>query len=251
MNPAEFDNIARAERDLWWYRGMRRILFRMLDPMVKDRRVERALEAGCGTGYFSRILQERYGWPIVPLDLDPLGLEYGRSLGVECLVQADLRALPFPDRSFDAVLSMDVLVHFPRGEEEGPVSELVRVLRPGGLLVLRVSALDVLRSRHSQFAAERQRFTRTRLMRCVERHGIAVRRCSYANSLLLPVALAKFRLWEPLTRQAPASGVQPVAPWLDRALYAPLAVEAACLGWGLQFPLGQSLVLIGERRMAA
>ena len=43
-------------------------------------------------------------------------------------------------------------------------------------------------------------------------------RCSYANSLLMPVALAKFRLWEPLMRKAPASGVQPVAPWLDRIL---------------------------------
>ena len=34
--------------------------------------------------------------------------------------------------------------------------------------------------------------------------GIRVLRCTYANSLLLPVALAKFRLWEPLMRQAPA-----------------------------------------------
>ena len=67
-------------------------------------------------------------------------------------------------------------------------------------------------------------------------------RCSYANSLLMPVALAKFRLWEPLLRKPPASGVQPVAPWLDRLLHAPLAMEAAWLGTGSDLPLGQSLV---------
>ena len=52
-----------------------------------------------------------------------------------------------------------------------------------------------------------------------ERAGIRVLRCTYANSILMPIALAKFRLWEPLTRQAPSSGVEHVSPWLDRVLH--------------------------------
>ncbi|MBM3740630.1 MAG: class I SAM-dependent methyltransferase, partial [Acidobacteria bacterium] len=51
---------------------------------------------------------------------------------------------------------MDVLVHMPPGGEDTPMREVARVLRPGGLLALRVSALDILRSRHSAFAHERQ-----------------------------------------------------------------------------------------------
>jgi hypothetical protein len=74
------------------------------------------------------------------------------------------------------------------------------------------------------------------------RTSVRVLRCSYANSLLLPVALAKFRLWEPLLRMPPASGVEPVPGWLDRLLYAPLALEAALLRAGIDLPLGQSLV---------
>jgi hypothetical protein len=61
------------------------------------------------------------------------------------------------------------------------------------------------------------------------------------------VALAKFRIWEPLTGQPPASGVAPLPRWLDRLLYAPLSAEAAWLGAGLNFPLGQSLILLGEK----
>jgi hypothetical protein len=38
-----------------------------------------------------------------------------------------------------------------------------------------------------------------------------------------------------------------VAPWLDRLLFAPLAVEAAWIGAGLSFPAGQSLLLVGEK----
>ncbi|MCX6637394.1 MAG: class I SAM-dependent methyltransferase [Acidobacteria bacterium] len=250
MNPAEFANIARAEADFWWYRGMRRILFGALDPVAAGRRIERALEAGCGTGYMARALGARYGWRMFPVDLGWEGLACGRAMGVQRLAQCDIGALPFPSAFFDAVVSLDVIIHFPRGEEDRAMRELARALKPGGLMVLRVSALDILRSRHSQFVHERQRFTRGRLVRLAQAHGIRLLRCTYANSLLAPAALLKFRLWEPLLRQPPASGVTPAPAWLDRLLYAPLAAEAAWIGAGLGFPLGQSLVLIGEKSPA-
>jgi SAM-dependent methyltransferase len=247
MNPAEFANIAASERDFWWYRGMREILFRMLDPHLSGRPVRRALEGGCGTGYFSHLLQQDRGVPVVPLDLGWEGLRYGRQMGLRDAVQGDLASLPFPDAAFDLVLSLDVIVHFERGTEHLAARELARVLAPGGLLVIRVSALDILHSRHSEFAFERQRFTRRRLMGLITGCGVRVLRCTYANSLLMPVALARFRIWEPLTGAPPASGVTPVAPWLDRLLSLPLAAEARWLGAGRNLPLGQSLILIGEK----
>jgi SAM-dependent methyltransferase len=247
MNPAEFVNIAHAEKDFWWYSGMRRILFQLLDPLVKDRAIQTVLEAGCGTGYNAGTLQQRYGWRTFPLDLDMEGLRYGKRQGVSRLIQGDVARLPFRSESFQAVLSLDVIVHFPRGEENGPLAEFSRVLAPGGLLVLRVSALDILRSRHSQFAHERQRFTAKRLMRAVTSQGIRVLRCTYANSLLFPVALTKFRVWEPLLRRPPQSGVRPVDGRLNRLLEMPLDAESRWLGAGLNLPVGQSLILIGER----
>jgi SAM-dependent methyltransferase len=246
MNPAEFANIARCEADFWWFRGMRAILFALLDPVARHRRFGPVLEAGCGTGHFSKVLAERYGWTMFPLDLGWQGLEYAKGYGLSRMVQADVRSLPFADASFDALVSMDVIVHLPRGEEDQPMREFARVLRPGGLLALRVSALDILRSRHSQFAHERQRFTRGRVLDLAARHGFQAHRCTYANSLLMPVALAKFRLWEPLTRQPATSGVEPVAPWLDKLLGIPLTLESKWIGAGLSFPLGQSVVLIAE-----
>ena len=247
MNPAEFANIARAEETFWWYQGMRRVLSRFLAPLLAGRQLHNVLEAGCGTGYNALELEKRNGWRLFPLDLQMEGLAYARSMGLARLVQGDIAALPFRSGSFDAVVSLDVIVHFPRGAEDQPVAEFARVLAPGGLLVLRVSALDILRSRHSQFTCERQRFTRRRLTELAVRHGIRVLRCTYANSLMFPVALAKFRLWEPLTRQAPQSGVQPGTGWLNRILQAPLAAEGAWLGAGLNLPVGQSLILAGEK----
>lgn len=248
MNPAEFANIVQCERDHWWFRGMEQILYRVLDPIARPRQLNTAMEAGCGTGYMSARLQSRYGWRLFPTDLEHEGLLYGLKTGFPpAMAQADIAALPFPDGWFDVVASLDVIAHFSRGDEHRALRELVRVLAPGGLLVLRTSALDILRSRHSEFTCERQRFTRKRLLAAVAGQGIRVLRCTYANSLLLPVALAKFRVAEPLLRAKPASGVRPVARWLNRALYAALRLEAAWLGSGRDLALGQSLILIGER----
>jgi ubiquinone/menaquinone biosynthesis C-methylase UbiE len=249
MNPAEFANIARSERDFWWYRGMRRILFRLLDPIAV--RGARVLEAGCGTGHLSKVLAERYDWRMTPLDLGKEGLDYARGYGLQDLVQGDIAALPFSEFAFDALVSMDVIVHLPRGEEGRALREFARVLKPGGLLAVRVSALELLRSRHSQFAQERQRFTLQRLLRASESVGFHTERATYLNSLLFPVALLKFRVWEPLTRAKAASGVKPVAPWLDKLLYVPLHIEAALAGRGMGFAVGQSILLLARKNIGS
>jgi SAM-dependent methyltransferase len=247
MNPVEFANIANCERDFWWYRGMRKILFRLLDRHLAGRTIGRALEAGCGTGYLSWLLQKERHCPLVPMDISPHGLRYAREMGVERAVQGDTTNIPFSGGAFDLLLSLDVLAHLPRGMESAAAREMARVLAPGGLLVVRTAALDILRSRHSEFAYERQRFTRRRLRELFESAGFRVLRCTYANSLLMPVALAKFRVWEPLQRGPSSTGLAPVAPWLDRLLYAPLAMETAWIGAGGNFPAGQSLLLVGEK----
>jgi hypothetical protein len=75
-----------------------------------------------------------------------------------------------------------------------------------------------------------------------------VLRCTYLNSLLLPVAFTKFRVWEPFTRQKPASGVQVPGRLLNSVLEVPLRLESAWLGAGFNLPLGQSLLAVARKR---
>ncbi len=244
MNPAEFQNIARAEEDMWWFRGMRAILRAWVGRLPR-RDFRRVLEAGCGTGYMSGWMAREFGWKVTPLDLDFVGLSHS---DLPRRTQGDITALPYRDGAFDALVSLDVIVHLPRGSEGAALQEFARVLEPGGTLVLRASALDILRSRHSQFAHERQRFTKERLRSALEAAGLEVLAVSYANSLLLPVALLKFRVWEPLTKQAPQSGVVVPAAWLNRLLELPLRIEAWWLGNGGGFQLGQSVLVLARKK---
>lgn len=132
MNPAEIANIAAVERELWWYRGMQTILQRLLDPIARAETFERVLEAGCGTGYTASVLRDRYGWAMTLLDYDANGLAHARGFGFDRLAQGNALALPFRDGSFDALVSLDMLVHIKPGGEDQVIREFARVLRPGG-----------------------------------------------------------------------------------------------------------------------
>lgn len=247
MNPAEFHHLAAAEQRMWWFRGMRRILFDLLDPLARRREFSRIVEAGCGTGANALSLSERYRWRITPVDLAGEALQYARAAGLPSLVQADIRALPFPKASFDLLISLDVLIHIAPGREGEALAEFARVLEPGGFLVLRCAALNVLRSRHSEFVYEQQRFARRSLDRKLKKCGFRIHRATYANSLLLPVALLKFRLWEPLTSARPASGVTMPPPWLNRALEMLLRAESMFIRNGVNLPVGQSVIILAQR----
>jgi ubiquinone/menaquinone biosynthesis C-methylase UbiE len=102
----------------------------------------RVLEIGCGTGNLALLVARRYrGATVVGLDPDPLALGRARRKATRdsLPVQWDLGSagdLPYPDASVDRVLSALMFHHLDRAEKHRALSEIKRVLRPGGTLHL-------------------------------------------------------------------------------------------------------------------
>jgi SAM-dependent methyltransferase len=107
----------------------------------------RLLDVGCGTGAHTAAFAER-GWTVVGTDVSEQMLGYARERGVE-VVRADAAALPFPDASFDAVVS--VWTHTDVDNFAALVGEAGRVLAPAGRLVY-VGAHPCFVGPHSRFA---------------------------------------------------------------------------------------------------
>jgi SAM-dependent methyltransferase len=90
-------------------------------------REARVLDVGAGTGHSAALLGARES---VAVDVDPDALAgQGRTT-----VVADMRALPFPDASFGAVVAIQSLEHVP--DPERAVAEMARVLAPGGVAAI-------------------------------------------------------------------------------------------------------------------
>ena len=109
--------------------------------LLPTRGVGRALDAGCGTGVCTVALAERAAH-VTGLDVSAGSLATARRVaqgagrGTITFCQGSLLALPFAAAAFDLVLSWGVVHH--TADPERALDELVRVLRPGGTLVLAV-----------------------------------------------------------------------------------------------------------------
>lgn len=103
----------------------------------------RALDAACGTGRHARHLAG-LGHEVTGVDRTPAMLAAARERVPEAsFVEGDLMALPFEDGSFDLLVCALALEHV--GDLVAAVSELARVVRPGGRIVISESH-PVLRS---------------------------------------------------------------------------------------------------------
>src|SRR5438105_2784283 len=117
---------------------------RILDLVVGGRGPLDALDAGCGTGFLSLELAAR-GHRVTGIDFAPAMLaEARRKAAAQSRAvrfeEADAEQLPFPEASFDLVMSRHVLWTLPNPEMA--IDEWIRVLRPGGRLVSMDSQFD-------------------------------------------------------------------------------------------------------------
>jgi ubiquinone/menaquinone biosynthesis C-methylase UbiE len=105
-----------------------RFAYQQVIPHVKDKRV---LEIGCGTAYGTRLLAE-HADEVVALDIDAaLIAQLAHRQTTRTTYQAyDGSVLPFPDGSFDAVVSFQVIEHV--ADDVGFLDEVKRVLKAHG-----------------------------------------------------------------------------------------------------------------------
>jgi dolichol-phosphate mannosyltransferase len=106
----------------YWQRARFRVIRGMVDGSTK------ILDIGCGSSRIVQSLPQAVG-----LDMQIRKLRWLRAPG-RSLVQGSMNQLPFADETFDAVICSEVIEHIPR--EEIDLTDMVRVLAPGGTLVL-------------------------------------------------------------------------------------------------------------------
>jgi SAM-dependent methyltransferase len=226
----------------WWYRGRRRIIRAELErlPLPSGARV---LDAGCGSGRTLEELRE-YG-AVYGIELSPDAAEVARGRGDFDVRIGRLEDLPWEAATFDLITCLDVIEHTP--DDGVTLTELRRVSKPGGWLLVTVPAYQALWSAHDEANHHYRRYSRGTLRSAAVQAGWQVQRMTSFNSLLLAPAAAvrlaqRRRMRQPHATYTPDLQLGPT--WLNGALERPLRLEARWLAHGGTLPAGLSLLTV-------
>ncbi len=103
--------------------------------LLNPKKNEKILDVGCGRGEMVFACKQK-GAKAFGIDFSFNALKFGKKLGLKNLVQADAISLPFKNNSFDKIVFLEVIEHIPKELEHQLLSELNRVLKKNGLLVI-------------------------------------------------------------------------------------------------------------------
>lgn len=135
-----------GHRHFGWYKQTRylnatRAAEAMIDHLAEFAEIKkgsRVLDAGCGQGRASLRLAKNYGARVSGVDLVPRSIGIAQDLaGGNDLLDfqvADYNKLPFQDGTFDVVFTLETFTH--SSDPEATLKEFLRVLKPGGRIVL-------------------------------------------------------------------------------------------------------------------
>lgn len=236
---------AAVEDRHFWFFGLRRNAQYLLTRAIGREAPRLIVDCGAGTGRNLDWLST-FG-PAVGVELTQAGTTFGQARGRR-MIRGSILELPIRSGIADVATCFDVLYAFDDADARRLLGEMRRILRPGGIGLFNVAALNSLRGAHSEWSGERRRYGRKELSALFEREGFSVERVTFTNFSPFPVAWS-MRWWERLTGgdQKPSGAYLSVPPRPVNALFdAALRVEAAWLRVG-NLPIGTSLLAVVRR----
>lgn len=248
MEHEVYRQLFEMEQDNWWHTGMRSIYYRQIQKLRLSAAVQKVLDVGCGTGIWSKHLD----WlgTIVGIDYSTEALAFCRARKLSHLARASACEIPFRSDTFSLVTALGIIEHID--EDQRMLSELHRVCRPGGYVLLLTSAYRFLWSYHDDFANHRRRYLCSELLRKVQKAGFEIHKISYMNSILFPGiavvrTIQRFGIFRPRRAEDIFKVFDVKGVW-NKMLHYILEIEAFLLQF-ISFPFGVGLLCIARKPM--
>ncbi|MDQ1266801.1 MAG: hypothetical protein QG635_1954 [Bacteroidota bacterium] len=233
----------RLEDTYWWFLARNEIIGKIIEKITSLEKGEQILDAGCGTGGFSKYLSKKYD--VICLDFSETALDYCRRRGLTKLYKTTISEFPKEQFNIKAVTMFDVVEHVD--DDAGFLRQAYNALPEGGWIISTVPAYMWLWSRHDDVHQHKRRYTISGFRNLVENGGFKIEYSSYFNFFLfLPAVLKRFlddKLHKEKKNESP---VDEVSPFVNRLFKAVFTFEKFFLP-ALKFPFGLSIALVARK----
>lgn len=189
MGPNEYRYMYEMEQTHWWFVCHRELAVRLIESLGLTQPF--ILDVGSGAGAnllaFSQ-LGEASG-----VDIADEAIEFSRKRGIKNISKGSGEHLNFPDKTFDVIACLDVLEHTTN--PVAVLTELKRVLKDEGRIILQVPAFPILWSQHDEALGHYRRYEAKTLISDLQEAGLTCEKMSHFYFLsffvVAPIRLAR------------------------------------------------------------
>jgi ubiquinone/menaquinone biosynthesis C-methylase UbiE len=240
-----YSHLQRIEPRHWFYAGRRRIILNQVRQLIPHQKRPRILDLGCGTGYDMHFFKEHGYVNAVGLDISLEALRFCQENLNKNLIRGDAIELPFSNNSFDIVLALDIIEQL--SDDDVALKEQLRILKPGGVLVLFTPAYKFLRSFHDDVYHNLRRYEIDELHHKVSQAGLTICKLTYLNTFLFPlIVIARF-VMRMLGRPKYVTSENDLHPtWSNSAFKNIFSIERIFLNH-INFPFGTSILCVARK----
>jgi len=231
---SQIRNIYFYNKDWWWFAGRHDLLSNIYNNIINNK----VLEVGCGSGDNSKsfVSQSYYG-----IDISQDSIRSGDRSKNLMVGTAD--KLPFVNKSFDIVILLDVIEHLDI--ESSALTEVHRVLKDDGSILILVPAFQFLWNSHDVLNEHKRRYTKSMLAKILK-NSFVITKLTYWNFFLFfPIAISKILN----NNDDNQTGIRDFPKIINSILLLLLKIENKFICSGIYLPIGITLLCMCKKKV--
>jgi ubiquinone/menaquinone biosynthesis C-methylase UbiE len=243
MDKQEYKNMYHAEDTHFYYVSLHKLILQLIKKYSNYDNQLKILDAGCGTGRLAELMS-KIG-TVTGIDMSDEALQFAKERNIT-VQKASVMKLPFKDNSFDIVTSIDVLYHKNVTDDIKALKELYRVVKPGGIVIVRLQAIPWLTSSHDKVVHSKKRYAKKEVEGKLIESGFHIEKLSYMNMTLVPIAMGQHIFQKFLPPSKNHSSISEVNSFINMSATGVLTAENTLLHT-TNLPFGLGIIAVARK----
>ncbi len=183
----EYTRMAAVEEKHWWYRSLHLLVYKEISKRHQQKDLF-IVDAGCGTGGLMKFLQNKGYRNLEGFDISNDAIAFCKAANLKVELNS-IRSIAeiYSPQSVDIIVSNDTFYFFSEEERRAILQAFWHVLKPGGMVILNLPALEAFKGIHDLSVGIEKRFTKKAVKEMINTKQFHVSTVKFWPFILSPI----------------------------------------------------------------